>query len=305
MAVARSLVQGADVWLNTPRRPLEASGTSGMKAAANGVLNMSTLDGWWDEAWQDNRDRPDPIGWAIGRGESYANEGFQDQVEVESLYSQLERDLVPTFYDRGIDGLPRRWIARMKSSISALCHHYNTHRMVREYTEQYYLPGIRGYEKLSQNNMAAARELAAWKLRLRSCWGQVRAEVLEDGLSRQMNVGSVALIRARAFLGSLTPDDVRVQLYVGRVDADGDLVDARAIPMEPAGKDADGWHIFEACAVQVDQSGLHGFTVRVVPYQPNLISPFLPGFIAWGMPDAKEIPFDQRPNRTDQTCRLI
>ena len=138
--VARYLVQGADVWLNNPRRPQEASGTSGMKAAANGVLNLSTLDGWWDEAWRSaDADMP-PIGWAIGRGEEYESADYQDQVEAEALYDLLEQDVVPTFYDRAADGLPRQWIARMKSSLEQLSAQFNTDRMVRDYTEQAYLP---------------------------------------------------------------------------------------------------------------------------------------------------------------------
>src|SRR5262249_39790132 len=153
MAVARSMTQGADVWLSTPRRPLEASGTSGMKAAANGALNLSTLDGWWDEAWlkqfenagsktEDRESRgedgrlhfsiPDSqssiieynIGWTIGRGEIYDDTDYQDQVEAEALYDLLEGDVIPTFYDRGEDKLPRRWIERMKASIGNLCHFF-------------------------------------------------------------------------------------------------------------------------------------------------------------------------------------
>jgi starch phosphorylase len=123
--VARALVQGVDVWLNTPRRPLEASGTSGMKAAANGVLNMSTLDGWWAEAWEASGNGAIPIGWAIGNGETYADTEYQNQVEAEALYGLLEHDVVPTFYDRDVNRLPRRWIKRMKASLSMLCAYFN------------------------------------------------------------------------------------------------------------------------------------------------------------------------------------
>jgi len=111
------MVQGADVWLNTPRRPEEASGTSGMKAAANGGLNASTLDGWWAEAWENFGRQGVPIGWAIGRGEEYADPALQDEIESEALYHVLEQDIIPTFYDRGLDALPRRWISSMKASI--------------------------------------------------------------------------------------------------------------------------------------------------------------------------------------------
>src|ERR1019366_4928049 len=126
MAVTRYLVQGVDVWLNTPLRPNEASGTSGMKAAANGVLNLSTLDGWWDEVWKDPANSQ-LIGWAIGKGEAYADPEYQDQVEAGALYELLERDVTPAFYERGADRIPRRWIGRMKACIGSLCHFVNTH----------------------------------------------------------------------------------------------------------------------------------------------------------------------------------
>lgn len=155
MAVARYLVQGSDVWLNTPRRPREASGTSGMKAAANGALNLSTLDGWWDEAYQ-----PD-VGWAIGRGEVYEDHEEQDKVEAEALYDLLERDVVPVFYDRGADRLPGRWIAHMQASIGSLCHFFNAHRMIRDYAERFYLPTAARYRRLAYDGMAGIEAFAA------------------------------------------------------------------------------------------------------------------------------------------------
>jgi starch phosphorylase len=129
MATARYMVQGCDVWLNTPLRPLEASGTSGMKAQANGVLSLSTLDGWWDEAWEIGKQSRTEVGWAIGSGEAYADQNHQDQVEADALYELLEREIVPAFYERRSDGLPRKWISRMKSSITKLCPEFNMHRM--------------------------------------------------------------------------------------------------------------------------------------------------------------------------------
>lgn len=299
MAVARYLVQGSDVWLNTPRRPREASGTSGMKAAANGALNLSTLDGWWDEAWSDFRMRVSDcgtrqlpsalhipqseitIGWAIGHGETYDDPNYQDQVEAAALYELLEQDVVPTFYDRGSDGLPRRWIARMKASISSLCPFFNTHRMVREYTERFYLPAAARCRQFAADDMACARSLAAWKARVQANWAQVNIEAVEDLSPPVLKVGSQVHVRARVHLGSLGPDDVRVELYLGRVNAGGEIVEASATPMQPAGKDGDGTYLFEASAVPCPRSGLHGFTVRVLPYHPDLVTPFLPGLIVW------------------------
>ena len=170
MAVARYLVQGTDIWLNTPLRPQEASGTSGMKVLPNGGLNLSILDGWWDEAWQDAGAQKRFIGWAIGNGESYDNPDYQDQVESSDLYALLERDIVPGFYERSADGLPRRWIAQMKSSISTLCPEFNMQRMVRQYAADFYVTADDKYQQLTANQAARARALAAWTSHVQAHW---------------------------------------------------------------------------------------------------------------------------------------
>jgi starch phosphorylase len=281
MAAARYLVQGVDVWLNTPRRPREASGTSGMKAAANGVLNLSILDGWWDEAYQPE------VGWAIGRRETYDAPDYQDQVEAEALYDLLERDIVPSFYDRGADRLPRRWIARMKASIGLLCHYFNTHRMVHEYTERFYLPAATRYGQLTTDDMAGARALTTWKTRVRANWARVRIEAVETKSLTEVRVGDEVRVRAQVHLGDLTPEDVAVELYLGRVDADGEIVDAETTSMEPVDSDDNGSYFFETRASPCRKSGLHGYTVRVLPHHPDLSTPFLPGLIAWARAEAK------------------
>jgi starch phosphorylase len=276
VAMARYLVQGVDVWLNNPLRPREASGTSGMKAAANGALNLSTLDGWWDEAYRAE------LGWAIGRGETYNDANYQDQVEAEALYNLLERDVVPAFYERSADGLPRRWIAMMKASIGNLSVFFNTHRMVQEYTDNFYMPAVTRYKQLSVDGMARARALAAWKRRVEQGWSQVRVTVDGCGPNTDLLLGHELRIRAKVFLGSLTPDDVTVEVYTGRLNADGDLVDARAWPMEVnLDQSSAGTYVFETGIVPKRHSGLHGYTVRVLPRHVDLTTPILPGLIAW------------------------
>jgi len=287
LAAARFLVGGVDVWLNTPRRGYEASGTSGMKAAANGVLNLSTLDGWWDEVWRGADFQFGPVGWAIGRGETYDDLDYQDQVEAEALYNLLERDVIPTFYDRATDGLPRRWIARMKVAIATLCHFFNTHRMVREYTERFYLPAAACHRQLSAEGMAQARELAAWRGEIEHGWSRVRVETVHAEPLAELRVGGEVHARARVYLGILTPEDVKVELYLGRVEADGEIVEAEAAGMKLVGPHGEGSYIFEAAAVPCRKSGLHGYTVRVLPYHPNLTTQFLPGLIAWAGPDVE------------------
>jgi starch phosphorylase len=285
MAVARELVQGCDVWLNTPRRPEEASGTSGMKAAANGVLNVSTLDGWWDEAWRDLNQPATPIGWAIGRGESYGSDDEQDQVEAEALYDLLERDVVPTFYERGTDGLPQAWIARMKASISSLVPVFNAQRMVREYTQRCYLPAAEQVRRLAADDMLPAKALADWRQRIDDAWSHVAIRRVETRSDSELRVGQALDVQAWVELGSLSPEDVAVELYLGRVDARGELSQARPLPMHLVATE-DGCSVFEIAAPPGDGSGLHGYTVRVLPHHPDLASAFQPGLISWAPTNA-------------------
>jgi starch phosphorylase len=206
MAAARYLVQGCDVWLNTPRRPREACGTSGMKATANGGLNLSILDGWWAEAY-------DPqLGWAIGRGETYDDPERQDEVESEALYELLEREVIPLFYKRGGNGQPSPWIKRMKTSIHELCSVYNTHRMVREYTERLYLPASDHAYELTADGMERARALAAWKTHLGQNWPKVEIVAAKVAPTKDLQVGDEISAQAWVHLGDLSPEDVQVAL---------------------------------------------------------------------------------------------
>ncbi|MEN6607105.1 MAG: alpha-glucan family phosphorylase [Bryobacteraceae bacterium] len=278
MAVARYMVQGCDVWLNNPVRPMEASGTSGMKAAANGALNISTLDGWWDEAWQEADDNL--IGWTIGRAEAYDDPARRDAIESEALYDLLAREVVPAFYDRGADRLPRRWIARMKASLGTLCHQFNTHRMVRQYTEEFYLIAHERLQRLSADNCAQARSLAAWLERVTRSWGEVRIEAGEGG-EQVMQVGERLKVRAYVQLGPLTPDDVSVEMYYGRLDADGEIQEGISMRLDAAGPGDGGRYLYEGDAPACTRSGMHGYTIRVLPYQVEMSCAFEPGLITW------------------------
>ena len=279
MSVARYLVQGVDVWLNTPLRPNEASGTSGMKAAVNGALNMSILDGWWDEIWRSQK-QPTRIGWAIGKGEPYQDPKYQEQVEAEALYDLLERDIIPTFYDRGSDGVPRKWIEYMKSSIGTVCPFVNTHRMVKDYACNVYLKAHEQYRALEKDGASRAKALAAWIARVRQEWPHIRIKAVEQTPNASLEVGAEVLVRTRVQLGSLSPEDVAVEFYLGRLNPAGDFINAISVPMKPVGKDSLGNSFFEA-ATPCARSGLHGFTFRVRPYHPDLSVPFLPGLISW------------------------
>jgi len=279
MAVARALVQGVDVWLNTPLRPNEASGTSGMKAAANAVLNLSVPDGWWDEVWNDPKNSR-KMGWVIGKGEEYDDLNHQNQVEAEALYDLLERDIVPSFYDRDADRIPRRWVERMKACVGSLCHFVNTHRMVRDYMEGYYAKAHAQFRALDANNAQRARDLAAAVERIRREWNDVWVGEIEDGPSGAIPVTSTMKVQAKVHLGRLTPHDVRVELYVGRVDMRGEIVEGHAVAMQAEGKDGQANHRY-ASEIALSRSGQHGFTVRVRPSHPDLAAEFIPGLICW------------------------
>lgn len=265
MRLARSLVQGADVWLNVPRRPLEASGTSGMKAGVNGALNVSVLDGWWAEAYA-----PD-CGWAVGGGERYDDPEEGDAAEAEALYTLLEREVVPLFFQRDASGRPREWIGMMTASIRRLGGAFSTGRMVREYAARAYLPAHRAWRALGEGGGEGARELAAWRERLAAAWPEVavRAEVHGNGPVR---VGERIEVAVAASLGALAPSDVDVEVVVGTADpaGDGDLVPRKVIPARHEGA-AGGEHRYRA-EIPALASGRLACAVRAVPRRPGTLA---------------------------------
>jgi starch phosphorylase len=274
MNIARYLVQGCDVWLNTPKRGLEASGTSGMKAAANGVLNCSILDGWWVEGY-----RPD-LGWAIGRGETYSDPVIQDNVESQSLYTLLEKQIMPLFYQRGVDNIPREWIARMKNCMRVLAPVFNTNRMVNEYATKFYLPAsVRG-ERLGKDNLARAIALAHAKDGLRSKWNNIKVVGVHTSGNGHYKVGETMQVEALLDLPDLSPDDIAVQLYAGHINATGQIENPTVIPLRHSRQMAPGRHLFTG-QVECRSSGRQGFSLRVVPGNPDMANPFEPGLILW------------------------
>jgi starch phosphorylase len=278
MVVARYLVQGVDVWLNTPRRPHEASGTSGMKATANGALNLSVLDGWWAEGYT-----PD-TGWAIGWGEEYEDDqtDYQDQVEANAIYDLLEKEIVPLFYERGRDGLPRGWIAKMKAAMRDHAGVFNTNRMVRDYAEQCYVPSAVRSEQVMAEDLERARVLAAWKAKVRQQWGKLRVERIWADMaeSQELKVGDQLQVQAQVHLGDLKPTDVAVELFYGPLDTEGLIVRARVLPMLIAQSKGMGTYIF-AGAITCQTSGRHGYALRIVPQHEDLGNPFEMGLILW------------------------
>ena len=275
MDVARYLVQGVDVWLNTPIRLREASGTSGMKAAFNGAINLSILDGWWDEAY-----RPE-VGWAIGQGEDYDDPKLQDEVESHSLYDLLEKDVIPTFYDRGRDGLPRHWIALMKSSMAQLCPVFNTNRMVQEYTEKFYVPAAKHFKRFSKDGFKTACNLIAWKTKIEAHWSQVKIQQVEENTDSSLKVGETIEVNVKIYLGELTPEDVLVELYLGRLDTKGNIIEPKTVEMTATETDRNESNIFSTRKVKLRHSGRHGYTVRVMPRHKDLVDSLETGLITW------------------------
>ena len=271
--VARYMVQGVDVWLNTPRRPLEASGTSGMKAAANGALNVSVLDGWWDEGYA-----PD-TGWAIGSGEVYGDPEEQDRLECEALFNLLENEIVPMYYERDRSGLPREWIAMMKASIRKLGAYFNTQRMVQEYTESCYLPAHRAGGRLSADQFVPAKGLAAWRSRVASAWPGVSIRVDEIRKHRDMRVGETVGATIRVRLGNLSPDDVTVEVRHGAYTAGGDIREGTILAAVHEKRDGDE-EIYRV-DVPCGNSGRYGFAARVLPKHRDIVDPFTPLLMTW------------------------
>jgi starch phosphorylase len=269
MAVARRMLHGCDVWLNNPRRPLEACGTSGMKAALNGVLNCSILDGWWDEVY-DGRN-----GWAIASADDDLDIGRRDQREATSLFGLLEREIIPLFYDRDADGVPVEWINKMKDNWCSLGPFVTAARMVREYTSTLYEPAAASATAMLADNSARGKALAHWKRTIIGAWTDVKVLDLDVDTSAA-HEGDQRFVRAHVELGGLDPSEVTVQALHGPIDSTGAFIDTpAAITLRPSG--AGG---FEG-TYAVGEAGPYGVTVRAVPRHDDLISPMDMGLVAW------------------------
>ena len=273
MHIGNLMVSGSDIWLNTPRRPMEACGTSGMKALANGSLNLSILDGWWDEGYSLD------FGWAIGRGEEYTDNSFQDETESRDLYNLLEKQVIPLFYDQGSDGLPRGWIQKMRAGLRSLVPIFNSHRMVQDYSEKYYKTCSRRYRAFSVDNMSGVKDLAAWRRKIMTGWNQVEVVDVVSGGARETLVGDEIGVSAKLRLGELSPEDITVEAYFGRLDNNGDFADRETIALTLFGS-SEGLFEFRG-RVPCRKTGRFGFTVRVTPSQQRLENPFVMGLVKW------------------------
>jgi starch phosphorylase len=273
MYVGHTLVSGSDLWLNTPRRPLEACGTSGMKALANGSLHLSVLDGWWDEGYHRN------CGWAVGHGEVYQDHGAQDDIESRDLYNLLEEEVVPVFYQRGRDGIPRGWVEKMRAGLRHLVPIFNSHRMVQEYVSRYYLPCSRRFNTLCGDDFAGAKDLAAWRQKMMTSWHEVSVAEVASSDDLERPVGQDVEIVARVRLGALSPEDITVEAYYGRLDQNGDFTERETAPLEPVNS-VDGLYTFRG-RIPCQETGRFGCTVRIMPSHKRLENRFVMGLVTW------------------------
>ncbi|HLD45478.1 MAG TPA: alpha-glucan family phosphorylase, partial [bacterium] len=271
--IASYLVQGVDIWLNNPIRPMEACGTSGMKAAINGGLNLSVLDGWWDEAYTQD------VGWAIGEREEYDDQKNQDRIESDLIYGILEKDIIPLFYKRDALGVPKEWVGMMKNAIAELGTGFNSHRMLRDYVENYYVPAEKSYVRLSQNDCAEAKELAQWRTDIISHWSDIEIAKVESITDDFIYKGSQLDVKASVKLGAIKAENILVECYYGSLDNQDKFEETKTIRMQMVGQE-NGFSVFQA-AIPCERGGRFGYTVRVLPGHPQLTINTLPGFIKW------------------------
>ncbi len=277
MTVARNLVQGVDIWLNNPRRPLEASGTSGQKVCINGVINFSVLDGWWCEGYNGKN------GWSIGDDTFYGNEYYQDNADSESIYNTLENQIIPLYYNRNDKGLPTKWIKVMKESIKSLTPQYSTHRMVQEYTDKMYVPFMDRVQKLSSENFALANNISEWKMNIEKNWQavQIFADKSANLLKEIKSIsGEPVMVSATVYLGSIQPCDVKVETYFGIIGKDNIIENAEIEEMSMVECVGEGTYKYQG-NIRLFEGGEYGYTLRVLPYNPDLINKFDMGLIRW------------------------
>jgi glycogen phosphorylase len=263
--IGRRLYQGVDVWLNNPLRPLEASGTSGMKLPPNGGLNFSVLDGWWCEGYSGKN------GWPIGPEISGGSVEFQNEVDIDSLFNILENQIVPLYYAKPDGRLPLAWLQLMRESMRSVTPVFNTHRMVKEYNERLYEPAAKAIQALSANSYRAAIELAKWKEKTRADWGKIRIEEVNASPSEigDLFVGETLQIEAKVFLGPVDPSHVRVQAYIGKSN-NGSLSEPFTIDLQEIEKGATPGQFTFKGVIKATESGSYGFNVRVIPTHPYL-----------------------------------
>jgi len=266
MLLTEHLVQGVDVWINTPRRPWEASGTSGMKVLVNGGLNLSELDGWWAEAYSPE------VGWALGDGREHGDDPAWDVSEAEALYDLLEREVIPEFYARDANGIATAWVKRMRASMSRLTPRFSATRTVREYTDRHYLPAAAAYRARRANTGEIGRQITDWRHQLDAHW-----DLLSFGEVKVETMGEHHVFEVHVHLGALDPKAVQVELYA---EAIGDVSTSRLVmKRERQVPGVSSTYVYSA-AVSASRAAMD-YTARVIPYGKGIAIPLECGRIRW------------------------
>jgi starch phosphorylase len=265
MLLTEHLVQGVDVWINTPRRPWEACGTSGMKVLVNGGINLSELDGWWAEAFT-----PD-VGWALGDELDHGRDPARDAVEASALYDLLEKAVIPEFYDRQGSGMPIGWIKRMRESMARLTPRFSANRAVREYTERHYLPAVTAYRARAADNGVLGRQIADWRRALDQKWdslrfGAVRVNTRRDGHD----------IEVELFLNGMDPNAIRVQMYADAVNGEDSIGEMTRIGAATDPSSPDIYRVTRS-----SRRSIGDYTARVLPTHADVAVPLECARIAW------------------------
>ena len=273
MQVARRMVQGVDVWLNNPRRPYEASGTSGMKVVPNGGLNLSVLDGWWDEGYEPG------VGWTIGDRNEDPNAAHQDWLDSRSLYDLIESEVAPVFYHRIESGLPTGWLRMVRRSMMRLAPRFSTSRMVQDYARKSYVPASEAFNRLKSDGLAPARAALDWRDRIKAAWPSVAIVASHDDAPTTNSLGSSFRVEVEIAPGALSTDDLRVQAVTGKVGANRELLASRTLDLTPCGE-RDG-HALYCGEIVFDSPGHQGYAIRVMPWHSDVDVADELGLVLW------------------------
>jgi starch phosphorylase len=262
------MVHGVDVWINTPRRPWEACGTSGMKVLVNGGLNCSELDGWWEEAYAPE------VGWALGDGLEHHQDTNWDSHEANELYDLLENQIIPEFYDRNSQGYPATWLQRIRESMACLTPHYSANRAVREYTEKYYLPGAQGYRERTADQAKVSFQIIGWKQELEKRWkdvrfGNVKANTVTEGMNFEVEV----------YLNGINTEMVTVELFANAIESN--LPERYKMQLLVSSKEENVPTIYHVIVPKASERPMNVYTPRVIPFSPNVCVPIEMNSVIW------------------------
>ena len=268
-------MQGVDLWLNNPIRLFEASGTSGMKAVVNGGLNLSVLDGWWDEGFNGEN------GWAVGERIPIEDPHFRDEVESDSIYSVLEDEIVPLFFDRDKKGVPLGWLERVKNSIATLSPRFNTYRMVSDYNEKFYINAAGNFKKLKENDFTPLKELMKWKAHIEKHFGDIKISDITYDKKLNFSVGEKLKVDVLTDLGAIEPGDVKVEVYFGRMERDDRLISSE-LALLNHDVEYSGEGTLYSGSITCMTTGNLGFKIRITPKHHHQVDSMEMNLVKWG-----------------------